>query len=72
MTDYQTAKKNEDTARVTIHMVSSLDGYIANKDNTIDWMQTNDHFKNGITLSEEEIEDYLNGIDCYIMGSRTY
>lgn len=72
MLEYQTVKKNGDTARVTIHMVCSLDGYIANQENTIDWMYTNDHFEDGITLSEEEIGDYLNGIDCYIMGSRTY
>lgn len=53
-------------------MVCSLDGYIADEDNTIDWMHTNDRFEEGITLSEKEIEDYINAIDCYIMGSRTY
>ena len=60
------------TSQVTIHMVSSLDGFIANRDNTVDWMASKDYYENGKTLSEEEIENYLNGIDCYFMGANTY
>ena len=42
-------------------MVSSLDGFIANKDNTVDWMHSNDHYPAGVTLSDEDIESYLKG-----------
>ena len=29
---------------VTIHMVASLDGFIARKDGTVDWLETSDEF----------------------------
>jgi len=61
-----------ETSKVTIHMVSSLDGFIAKKDASISWMQSTDTFKKGTTLSEEYIADFLKSIDCYLMGSRTY
>jgi dihydrofolate reductase len=61
-----------DNSKVTIHMVSSLDGYIANKDNTVTWLESKDHYEKGITLSEKEIANYVKNIDCYVMGSRTY
>ena len=61
-----------DGCKVTIHMVSSLDGFISSEDGSIEWMQSNDKYENGITLSEEFIEDFLKSIDCYVMGSRTY
>ena len=58
--------------KVTIHMVASLDGFIAKHDGSVDWMQTNDNFPDGDVLSEEEISQFLAGIDCYVMGSKTY
>jgi len=61
-----------ETSKVTIHMVSSLDGFIAKKDGSISWMQSIDTFNKGATLSEEYIADFLKSIDCYLMGSRTY
>lgn len=61
-----------DTSKVTIHMVASLDGFIASKDGSISWMQSTDHFEEGATLTEEDITDFLASIDCYVMGSRTY
>jgi len=57
---------------VTIHMVSSLDGFIAKKDGSISWMQSTDSYERGVTLTEEKIEEFLKTIDCYVMGSRTY
>ena len=59
-------------SRVTIHMVASLDGFIARKDGRVDWLETSDHFERGDTISPELVEEVLNGIDCYVMGSRTY
>ena len=60
------------TSKVTLHMVSSLDGFIAKEDNTVSWMQSTDHYEKGATLTEEDIATYLDGIDCYVMGSATY
>ncbi len=59
-------------SRVTIHMVASLDGFIARKDGSVDWMETPDEFPAGDTLDPEFVEAFLKTIDCYVMGSRTY
>jgi len=59
-------------SRVTIHMVASLDGFIARKDGSIDWMETSDVFAGGDTMDPEFVEAFLKTIDCYVMGSRTY
>ncbi len=58
--------------KVTIHMVSSLDGYIAKKDNSISWFETSDNYEKGVNVTEQEAEEFLKTIDCYVMGSRTY
>lgn len=60
------------TPRVTIHMVASLDGFIARTDGRVDWLETGDHFEGGDTMAPEFIEAFLETIDCYVMGSRTY
>jgi len=58
---------------VTLHMVSSLDGFIAKHDNTVSWMDTpGSVYEPGISISEEEIATFLKSIDCYVLGSRTY
>ena len=62
---------NSDTC-VTIHMAASLDGYIARKDGSVDWIETSDAFEGGATMSPEFIESFLKTIDCYVMGARTY
>ncbi len=59
-------------SRVTIHMATSLDGFIARKDGSVDWMETSDEFTSGETMDPEFIEPFLKTIDCYVMGSRTY
>ena len=51
-------------------MVSSLDGMIAKKDNSISWFETSDYYEKGVT--PQNTEAFLKTIDCYIMGSRTY
>jgi dihydrofolate reductase len=56
--------------KLTIHMVSSLDGFIAKKDNSIDWFETRDYYEKG--ADEPDVAAFLKTIDCYIMGSRTY
>ena len=59
-------------SQVTIHMAASLDGFIARKDGSVDWMETSDQFVGGDTMSPEFVEAFLKTIDCYVMGSRTY
>ena len=59
-------------SRVTIHMAASLDGFIARKDGSVDWLETSDEFEGGDTLDPEFAEAFLKTIDCYVMGSRTY
>jgi len=59
-------------SRVTIHMVASLDGFIARKDGSVDWLETSDEFAGGETLDAQSIAAFLETIDCYVMGSRTY
>jgi dihydrofolate reductase len=60
------------TSRVTIHMVASLDGFVAKRDGRVDWLDTSDHFEGGHVLTPESIASVLETIDCYVMGSRTY
>ncbi|MBO9202121.1 MULTISPECIES: dihydrofolate reductase family protein [Niastella] len=57
---------------ITIHMVSSLDGIIAKKDNSVSWFETVDHYEKGVALTGQDREDFLSTIDCYVMGARTY
>src|SRR6266481_8562986 len=59
-----------DPFKVTIHMVSSLDGIIAKKDNSVSWFEISDYYEKGV--SGQDPEEFLKTIDCYVMGSRTY
>src|SRR5581483_3114759 len=59
-------------SRVVIHMVASLDGFIARKDGSVDWLETTDTFDRGKSMNPESIREFLATIDCYVMGSRTY
>ena len=59
-----------DTFKIVIHMVSSLDGFIAKKDNSVSWFDTADNYEKGV--SGPDAEEFLKTIDCYVMGSRTY
>ncbi len=58
--------------RVTVHMAASLDGFIARRDGSVDWLETPDNYAAGETLDAATIETFLKTIDCYVMGSRTY
>jgi dihydrofolate reductase len=53
-------------------MVASLDGFIARKDGSVDWLETSDTFEGGDTMDPASVEAFLETIDCYVMGSRTY
>lgn len=58
--------------KISIHMVLSLDGFIAKKNNSVDWFETVDHYENGVEITEEDKMAFLKTIDCYVMGARTY
>jgi dihydrofolate reductase len=59
--------------RVTLHVVSSLDGFIAKKDNSVSWMDNaGPVYEAGVSISAEEIAAFIKSIDCYVLGSRTY
>ena len=51
-------------------MVSSLDGIIAKKDNSVSWFETADSYEKGV--AGQDPEEFLKTIGCYVMGSRTY
>jgi len=59
-------------SRVTIHMAASLDGFIARRDGSVDWLETADRFEGGEVMAQESAAEFLRTIDCYVMGSRTY
>ena len=55
---------------ITLHVVSSLDGFIAKKDNSVSWMDSSgDVYERGVT---DDGADVIESIDCYVLGSRTY
>ena len=55
---------------VTLHVVSSLDGFIAKKDNSVSWMDSSgDVYERGVTDDGSEV---IQSIDCYVLGARTY
>ena len=61
------AKQNRS---VTLHVVSSLDGFIAKKDNSVSWLDSPaDAYERGI--SEDSAGEGIK-IDCFVLGSRTY
>ncbi len=70
MTNIETVANTE--SRVTIHMAASLDGFIARKDGSVEWMETSDEYPDGDTMAPGFVEAFLRTIDCYVMGSRTY
>jgi dihydrofolate reductase len=62
---------NGDIPVVTMHVVSSLDGFIARTDNTVSWLDSPaDSYPAGV--AEDAPEGFLQAIDCYLLGSRTY
>jgi dihydrofolate reductase len=66
-------EENATGSKVTLHAVSSLDGFIARKDNSVSWLDIKGSvYEAGATISQEEAAAFVNSIDCYVLGSRTY
>jgi dihydrofolate reductase len=57
---------------VTLHVVSSLDGFIARNDNAVSWLDSGSVYEAVVSISDEEAETFVKAIDCYVLGSRTY
>jgi dihydrofolate reductase len=55
---------------LTVHMASSLDGYIAGKSESYSWLETTDRYEKG--ADAEDPEAFIRSIGCFVMGSRTY
>jgi dihydrofolate reductase len=56
---------------ITLHMVASLDGVIAKKDNSVSWLESSgDVYEKGV--SDGDADDVVTSIDCFVLGSRTY
>jgi dihydrofolate reductase len=54
-------------------MVSSLDGFIARKSNSVSWLEDDGTiYEAGVKVSAEEAAEFIKTIDCYVMGSHTY
>lgn len=54
-------------------MAASLDGFIANAENTVAWMETKDNYDKGVEFPDKEaVAEFLKSIDCYVMGRNTY
>jgi len=67
------SERNAAGSTVTLHLVSSLDGFIARKDNSVSWLDADGTvYEAGASISEEEAASFVNSIDCYVLGSRTY
>jgi len=67
------SEDNRQGPTVTLHMVSSLDGFIAKQDNSVSWLDSaGSVYQAGVSISEEEAATFVKAIDCYVLGSRTY
>jgi dihydrofolate reductase len=65
------SKVNAGRSTVTLHVVSSLDGFIAKNDNSVSWLDSaGDVYERGV--SEDSAEEVIKAIDCFVLGSRTY
>jgi dihydrofolate reductase len=64
-------KPNTRRSTITLHVVSSLDGFIARHDNSVSWLDSSGEvYEAGV--SEARAEEVAGAIDCYVLGSRTY
>lgn len=53
--------------RVTLYVATSADGYLADEDGGVEWLS---RFEEGD--DQTGYDEFLAGVDCLVMGSRTY
>ncbi|MDK1727026.1 dihydrofolate reductase family protein [Dellaglioa algida] len=56
--------------KVILYIAMSLDGYIADEDGSIDFLNLHDSELNG--TSQSDFEDFYAEVDTVVMGSKTY
>ena len=62
---------NSRRSTVTLHVVASLDGVIAKRDNSVSWLEdTGDVYEKGVSGGDPEAD--AEAIDCFVLGARTY
>ena len=58
-------------SRITLYVAQSLDGFIADEDGGVGWLETfKDHYEKGV--SGESYQEFLQSLDCLIIGAYTY
>ena len=60
-----------DASRITIHIVSSVDGIIAKQDNSVSWFETTDVYEKGVAGEDVDVAGFMKTIDCFVMGPAT-
>lgn len=57
--------------QVVLYIAASLDGYIAEEDGGLEWLET---FEDTYDAGEPggSFEDFFEGVDCIVMGANTY
>jgi dihydrofolate reductase len=63
---------NQPTGRTVYYAAASFDGYIAEMDNSLDWLFDYDGSYEGGEPSEGSYESFFNDVGALVMGSATY
>lgn len=57
-------------SKVTVHMVCSLDGFVADAAGAVAWLECKDVYEDGV--DHEDSEAFEESVDCYVIGANTY
>ena len=58
-------------SRITLYITQSLDGFIADKDGGVGWLETfQDHYEKGVP--GESYQEFFQSLDSLIIGAYTY
>lgn len=62
---------NQRRPKLSVFIATSIDGYIAKKDDGLDWLET---FSSPLESPNEDygFKEFLNQVDALVMGSNTY
>ena len=58
-----------DTGQITLYIATSVDGYVADEDGSVDWL---DEFQSEGGEEAGGFSEFLEGVDCLVMGATTY
>jgi dihydrofolate reductase len=57
------------TGHITLYIATSVDGYVADKDGGVDWL---DEFESEGGEESGGFSEFLETVDCLVMGATTY